>query len=116
MKRAALLLAVLVLTATPAAAATARASGVLSIHTGPGDFYRTIDKLGRNERVELDQCTRHSRWCHIIQLDGGPSGWVAGDYLVGSPAKNAVTPFEFSFNPLDPLDLRHRRLDSDGNR
>jgi hypothetical protein len=27
-----------------------------------------------------------------------------------------VTPFEFSFNPLDPLDLRHRRLDSDGNR
>ena len=101
--------ALLALLATPAAAATARASGVLAIHTGPGDYYPTIDKLRRNERVELDQCTRHSRWCHVLQLDGGPSGWVAGDYLVGSPAKNAVTPFEFSFNPLDPLDLRHRR-------
>ena len=27
----------------------------------------------------------------------------------GSPAKNAVTPFEFSFDPLDPLDLFPRR-------
>ena len=24
-------------------------------------------------------------------------------YLIGSAAKNAVTPFEFSFNPLDPI-------------
>ena len=51
-----------------------------------------------------------AKHCHVIQRDGGPSGWVLGSYLVGSPAKNAVTPFEFSFNPLDPLDLfkRHR--------
>jgi hypothetical protein len=32
---------------------------------------------------------------------------VQGSYLIGSPAKNAVTPFEFSFNPLDPLDFAH---------
>mgnify|MGYP001545944985 CR=1 FL=1 len=101
--------ALLALCASPAAAAsTARASGVLAVHTGPGDYFPVIDKLARNERVKLDQCTRHSRWCHILQLDDGPSGWVAGDYLVGSPAKNDVTPFEFSFNPLDPLDLRRR--------
>jgi uncharacterized protein YraI len=99
------------LAATPAAAApTARASGVLAIHTGPGDFYPVIDKLGKNERVTLSQCTRHARWCLAHQLDGGPSGWVAGSYLIGSPAKNEVTPFEFSFDPLDPFDLfPHRR-------
>jgi hypothetical protein len=28
---------------------------------------------------------------------------VLGSYLIGSAAKNAVTPFEFSFNPLDPI-------------
>jgi len=88
---------------------TARASGILAVHTGPGDFYPTIDKLMKNERVTLDQCTWRARWCHIQQLDGGPSGWVPGSYLVGSAAKNAVTPFEFSFDPLDPLDFYRRR-------
>lgn len=100
-----------VLAATPALAVpTARASGVLAVRSGPGDFYPLVDKLAKNERVTLDQCTRRARWCHIHQLDGGPSGWVPGSYLVGSPAKNEVTPFEFSFNPLDPLDFfpRHR--------
>jgi len=97
------------LTASPAFAAdTARASGLLAVHTGPGDVYPTIDKLMKNERVTLDQCTWRARWCHIHQLDGGPSGWVPGSYLVGSAAKNAVTPFDFGFDPLDPLPF-HRR-------
>ncbi len=89
---------------------TARASGVQAVHTRPSASSAIIDKLANNERVYLDFCTRQARWCHVIQRDGGPSGWVLGSYLVGSPAKNAVTPFEFSFNPLDPLDLfkRHR--------
>ena len=96
--------------ATPAAAAsTARASGILAVHSGPGGYYPTIDKLAKNERVKLDSCTRHARWCHAVQLDGGPSGWVEGSYLVGSPAKNAVTPFEFSFDPLDPGNFFSRR-------
>jgi len=90
------------------AASTARASGVLAVHTGPGNFYRTIDKLARNERVTLSQCTRKARWRLVRQLDGGPSGWVDGSYLVGSAAKNAVTPFEFGFNPLHPGGLRPR--------
>lgn len=96
--------------ATPAAAAsTARASGLLAVHTGAGSYFPVIDKLRKNERVELDSCTRQARWCHVIQLDGGPSGWVEGSYLVGSPAKNEVTPFEFTFDPLDPGNFfRHR--------
>jgi uncharacterized protein YraI len=98
------------LAATPAAAVpTARASGVLAVHTGPGDFYPVIDRLEKNERVTLSRCTRHARWCFAHQLDGGPSGWVPGSYLIGSAAKNAVTPFEFSFDPLDPGGFFHRR-------
>ena len=73
-----------------------------SVHTGPGNRYRVIDKLRDQERVRLAECTRQSRWCRVIQLDGGPSGWVPGSYLIGSPAKVEVTPFEFSFDPLAP--------------
>ena len=103
---AAAALIALAATATPAfAKPTARASGVQAIHSGPGSYYPVIGKLADQERVYLDQCTRHQRWCHVVQLDGGPSGWVPGSWLIGSPAKNAVTPFEFSFDPLDPLDL-----------
>jgi uncharacterized protein YraI len=110
MKRLLLPLIALAALATPAVAAdTARASGVLAVHTGHGEFFPIIDKLAKNERVRLDTCTRRSRWCHVIQLDGGPSGWVDGSYLVGSPAKNAVTPFEFSFDPLDPGNFNFRR-------
>ena len=95
------------LAATPAEAArpTARASGVQAIHIAPRSYAPIVGKLKDQERVYLDECTREQRWCHIIQLDGGPSGWVPGSYLIGSPAKNLVTPFEFSFDPMDPLDL-----------
>ena len=34
-----------------------------------------------------------------IRLDGEELGWVRGSYLVGSGAKNAVTPFEFLVKP-----------------
>jgi hypothetical protein len=82
---------------------TARASGVQAVHTHPRLGSPTLDKLADQERVYLDKCTRHARWCHVIQLDGGPGGWVPGSYLIGSPAKVMVTPFEFSFDPLHPL-------------
>ena len=104
---AALLLALA--TAPSLAADTARASGTLVVRAGPGDYYPAVARLKKNERVAVASCTRESRWCLIHQLDGGPSGWVPGSYLVGSAAKNAVTPFQFSFDPLDPLGLyRHR--------
>ncbi len=107
MIKAALASALLLTLVTPALAEqpTARASGIQAVHTWPRSGAPIIDKLDKNERVYLDQCTRKSVWCHVIQLDGGPSGWVLGSYLIGSAAKNAVTPFEFSFDPLDPLDL-----------
>ena len=94
----------LVAAALPATAAqlTARSSGIQAIKAGPGNFYATIGKLRNNERVTVERCTRQARWCLIDQLDGGPSGWVDGSYLIGSPAKNSVTPFEFSFDPLWP--------------
>jgi hypothetical protein len=99
-------------TATPALAErpTARASGVQAVYAAPRDNARIVDKLANRERVYLDRCTRQARWCLVRQLDGGPSGWVRGADLVGSPAKVQVTPFEFSFDPLDPLDFRRRGL------
>lgn len=95
------------LAASPALAdrPTARSSGVQGVHTWPRSSAPIVDKLRDQERVYLDRCTRKSLWCHVVQLDGGPSGWVMGSYLIGSPAKVMVTPFEFSFDPMDPLDL-----------
>ena len=96
--------------ASPAAAAsTARSSGVQAIHAGPGGYYAIIGKLADQERVAVTDCTWQARWCKIRQLDSGPSGWVQGSYLIGSAAKNAVTPFDFGgFDPLFPGGLRPR--------
>lgn len=100
------------LVATPALAErpTARASGVQAVYSRPSLNARILDKLRNQERVYLTQCTRESRWCKVQQRDGGPSGWVMGSYLIGSGAKLLVTPFEFSFDPMDPLDFRGRGL------
>lgn len=93
-------------TATNAASTlTARSSGGQSVKIGPGSSYPTIDMLADQERVYVTRCLRQQTWCRIKQLDGGPAGWVMGSYLIGSPAKLAVTPFEFSFDPMDPLGL-----------
>jgi len=110
MRRTLFALLLLSLPATPAVAAdTARASGTLVVRAGPGDYYPAIDRLEKNERVAVASCTRESRWCLIHQLDRGPSGWVPGFYLVGCAAKNAVTPYQFSFDPLDPLGFHPHR-------
>jgi len=107
-------LALLVLAAGPADAAsakpTARASGVLAVYDQPyGPFRHLLFKLAKNERVYVLDCTREARHCEIETLDGSGQGWVDGTYLVGAPAKNAVTPFEFSFDPMDPMDLFHHK-------
>ena len=112
MPRLPLLAAVLVIiaaTGAAEAASTARTSGTQAVRTAPSSYAPAIGKLPGNTRVAVIQCTRHARWCLVDPLGGGPSGWVAGSYLIGSAAKNAVTPFEFSFDPLDPLDLYRRR-------
>ena len=90
--------------AMPALAAplTARTSGVEAVHGGPGSRWPILGRLAKGERVSVQQCTRNARWCHVAALDGRLAGWVPGDYLIGSPAKNAVTPFEFSFDPMVP--------------
>ena len=103
--------ALVILAAGPALAErpTARASGAPAVRVWPATNAAAIDRLSNGERVWLERCTREARWCLVRQRDGGPSGWVLGSYLVGSPAKVEVTPFEFSFDPLDPLDLFNRR-------
>ncbi len=90
-----ILVAALLTLATPVAAANARATGNLPIRSGPGEFYRVIGTLPDGARVGLSTCTRQQRWCKIIYGDG-PDGWVAGSYLVGSAAKNRVSPPEFT--------------------
>src|SRR5690242_6861924 len=82
---------------------TARSSGVQGVHSWPRLGSSILDKLDDQERVYLDKCTRHSVWCHVVQLDGGPGGWIMGADLVGSAAKLRVTPFEFEFDPMHPL-------------
>jgi hypothetical protein len=104
---AALLLSAFVLPAE--AAATARASGRLPVYDQPyGSFKHLLFTLADRERVHVLDCTRGQRRCEIETLDGSARGWVDGTYLVGAAAKNAVSPFEFSFDPMDPLDLFQR--------
>jgi uncharacterized protein YraI len=84
--------------AAPAVAAEARASGNAPVRSGPGDFYRVIDRLLDGEYYEVEDCTRRSRWC-LVSEAGDLIGWVRGSHLVGSGAKVRVTPFEFLVTP-----------------
>jgi uncharacterized protein YraI len=86
--------ALMILAAVPPTAAgdlTARTSSAQSIHKRPGGNYPVVGRLEAQERVLVDRCTPRQAWCKIRQLDGGPSGWVSGDYLIGSAAKNAAS-------------------------
>jgi hypothetical protein len=98
-------LAVVTLAATPAFAdrPIARSSGMQAIHTHPRPSSPIVDRLDDQERVYLSRCTKKTLWCRIVQLDGGPDGWVMGADLVGSRAKLLATPYEFSFDPMHPL-------------
>jgi uncharacterized protein YraI len=82
----------------PAAAAEARASGNVPVRDGPGSGYDIIDYLEDGEYYEVEDCTPRARWC-LVSDDGDELGWVRGSYLIGSGAKNAVTPFEFLVTP-----------------
>ena len=84
--------------ALPAAAGEARASGNVPVRDGPGSYYDVIDNLEDGEYYEVEDCTRQARWC-LVSDDGEELGWVRGSSIVGSGAKNAVTPFEFLVTP-----------------
>jgi uncharacterized protein YraI len=111
-------LAILAAIALPTAAeaaskGTARASGNVPLRAGPGSGFETIGKLANGEKVHLQRCTYESNWC-LVLIDGDPAGWARGSYLVGSGAKLEVTPHKFiGFDPLDPLDFRHRDHNDD---
>jgi len=80
------------LPALAASQSTARASADLPIRSGPGTRYAVIGTLNKNAKVHLETCTRSQNWCLFLDRDGDEVGWVRGSYLVGSPAKNQVTP------------------------
>jgi hypothetical protein len=107
---AALLLAGMALPAE--ARPTAHPSGQTSVYDRPyGPFRHLVFTLAAHQEVYVLDCTRHQRYCEIETLDGGRRGWVDGSYLVGSGAKNAVSPPDMlGFDPMDPLDLfaRHQ--------
>ncbi|HTJ56361.1 MAG TPA: SH3 domain-containing protein [Devosiaceae bacterium] len=89
------------LTSAALAAPTARATGTLTIYSGPGYGYVPIGQLPDGSRVTLAECTPSGRWCRI---DQPPGGWVVGSYLVGSPAKVQATPYRPLVNPFfDPF-------------
>jgi uncharacterized protein YraI len=90
-----ILLAGAALPATPASAATARASGALTMYAGPGYAYAPVGRLPRNAVVHLAECTPSGRWCRIVN-----GGWVLGSYLVGSAAKVEATPWQPLVNPF----------------
>lgn len=90
--------AVLTLSPLPALAGEARASGDVPVRRGPGADYRIIGRLVDGQYYEVEDCTRRAHWC-LVSFDGDVLGWVRGSYLVGSGAKNRVTPFEFLVTP-----------------
>jgi uncharacterized protein YraI len=85
--------------AIPATAAEARASGNVPVRECPRSYCRIIDHLEDGEYYEVLDCRRQQTWCLVADRDGDELGWVRGSYLVGSAAKNRVTPFEFLVNP-----------------
>jgi hypothetical protein len=106
MKTFALTAAVLGLASAAALGATtssgadeARASGNAPVRDCPRSFCPVIDHLEDGEYYEVLDCRRRAIFCLVADLDGDELGWVRGSYLVGSGAKNRVTPFEFLVNP-----------------
>lgn len=84
----------------PIEAGQARSSGNTPFHQGPGERYDVLGRLVDGQYYEVEDCTRQSRWC-LVSDRGELLGWVLGSYLVGSPAKVAVTPPDFAF-PMHP--------------
>jgi hypothetical protein len=83
----------------PASAGEARASGNAPVRECPRSFCAVIDHLEDGEYYEVLDCRRRQVFCLVADLDGEELGWVRGPDLVGSGAKNRVTPFEFLVNP-----------------
>ena len=93
-----------VIAAAPALAGEARASGNVPVREGPGSRFDIIDRLVDGEYYEVEECTLQQHWC-LVSEDGYELGWVRASYIVGSGAKNAVTPWDFVFRPFP---FRHR--------
>lgn len=87
---------VVALMTLPLEAGEARASGNAVVRDGPGERFHRIGRLVDGVYYEVEECTRESRWC-LVSYDGDVLGWARGSYLVGSPAKLAVTPQDFGF-------------------
>lgn len=83
----------------PVLAGEARASGDVPVRDGPGSRYEIIDHLVDGEYYEVEECTLRQVWC-LVSEDDYDLGWVRASYIVGSGAKNAVTPWDFLHRPF----------------
>ncbi|MBU1175176.1 MAG: SH3 domain-containing protein [Alphaproteobacteria bacterium] len=59
---------------------TARiATSPVNVRTGPGTTFSVVDRLDRDEQVELAHCSADGTWCYVSH--DGPDGWVAASFL-----------------------------------
>ena len=63
-------------------------ASALNLRPGPSTRYQSIGKLHNSEVLKNHGCrlTGGERWCAIRAAHSGITGWVAGRYLVESPA------------------------------
>lgn len=74
----------------------------VNVRTGPDTTFTVVDRLDRNERVEVAQCTDDRRWCYVSH--DGPDGWVSADFLrtPGSTSQNPGNQNGGNQNPPAP--------------
>lgn len=108
----ALALGLAALAAGPALAApTARVTGNIAVHAGPGPGYAQVGRLANGQEVTLDYCTPDRpqgrdrfgqriapNWCLVTG-----TGWVDASWLVGWSARIGVTPPTWLVDPASPF-------------
>lgn len=70
------------------AAAVARATIPLNIHSGPGPQYAVVGVIAGNGRAAVQDCIRGSGWCQISYR--GIRGWAYSSYLTATAATGSV--------------------------
>jgi uncharacterized protein YraI len=96
--------------AGPALAASAYASGKITIFAEPnGNYAEILGMLQAGEVVTIDRCNFQGTWCRVFHA--GPTGWVPASYLVGAQAKIEATPNRSLTSPPvnEDVDLGHTR-------
>lgn len=70
------------------AAATARATTPLNIHSGPGPQSAVIGVIPGNGRATVQDCIRGSGWCQVSYR--GIRGWAYSTYLTATTPRGSI--------------------------